>query len=95
MRRLLRLTGRIARRVKRAAVWIIRKLRRSPDPRVIEELQAQQDTTARQVMDHLAGLDAHRRALAGDDPMKQALLADIERQAVLTIQHKLTSDWSR
>lgn len=95
MQRLLKLTRRAARRVRRAAIWTIRKLRRTPDPRVIEELKAQQEATAQQVIDHLAGLDAYRRALAGDDLEKQDLLTEIERQAVLTIQYKLTNAWSR
>lgn len=94
MRRFLKLTGRTVRHVQRAAAWPIRRLRRTPDPRMVEALKAQQDATARQVMNHLAGLDAYRRALAGDDPMKQALLADIERHAILTIHSKLTNDWS-
>lgn len=95
MGRPLEVIGRVAVRVKWAALWLVRKLRGTCDRRVVEELKAQQDATAQQVMDHLTGLDAYRRALAGDDPVKQALLIDIEKQAVLTIHSKLTSGWGR
>jgi hypothetical protein len=80
---IIRRAARFTRAVRRA----IRKLRRhAPDPRVIEELQAQRAAAARHIINRLAGLDAYRQQLAGDDPVRQDLLLSIERQACLTLQ---------
>ena len=75
-----------AARFARAALRAIRKRRRAPDPHVIEVLRAQQAAAARHITDHLIRLDTYRQQLAGDDPIRQAMLLGIERQACLTLQ---------
>jgi hypothetical protein len=48
------------------------------------------------IMEGVASLDTHRRMLAGNDPVTNRLLADIEQQAlfsVKTIQAKLYNGW--
>jgi hypothetical protein len=49
------------------------------------------------LMEGMVGLDEHRRALAKDDPITNALLADIEQQAILSvkkIQANLYNGWA-
>lgn len=48
------------------------------------------------IMEGAIGLDDHRRTLAGNDPIRNALLADIEQQAIFQvkkIQARLFDEW--